>query len=577
MKARTTKSRAAREIERLKARLEEVQETLDAIRSGAVDAIVVHGAQGEQIFSMESADRSYQVLVEAMTEGAATLAKNGTILYCNNRFAEMLSCPLRRLMGASLKDFVDLRHLSTLEALLSEARKRDSKGEITLVTKTGKKLPAHLSVNSLKGKGGALEGALCLVATDLSDQKSNQEILSSERLARSILEQAGEAIVVCDEHERIIRVSEVARQLCGGNPLLQSFDEVFPLAIQASPEHPDVDRSVAALALRRKHFQDMSAIYLRFDGKRFDLLLSAGPLLGNRKRVLGCVITLTDVSRLKKVEANLQSAINVRDEFLVIASHELRTPLTSLQLQLQSAQRTIAGSPLYPLGEQVSRRLRLAAKQSTRLNSLIEGLLDVSRITQGSVVHKVERLDIVAAVRDIVERNRDAAERPGCTLEFVGKTLIEGNWDPEKLEQVVTNLISNAVKYGPGKPIVVTVDQKGRDVRIIVRDGGIGIAEADVKRIFKRFERAVSADNYGGFGLGLFIAHEIVEYYGGSIEVSSKLTEGSTFTVFLPKQRFRMSQSNCQARNKYPVDNSESGQTLGRDGILFKQNQKSQD
>ena len=147
-------SRRDNEVEVLKARLAESQAMLDAIRSGGVDAIVVNGPKGEQIFTLEGAERSYRVLVEAMTEGAARLATDGTILYCNGRFAQMLGRSLSRVIGIRLRTFVEPGQRKTLDALLSEGRKRDTRGEITLTATGRKPVPTYLSVNAMSSERG---------------------------------------------------------------------------------------------------------------------------------------------------------------------------------------------------------------------------------------------------------------------------------------------------------------------------------------------------------------------------------------------------------------------------------------
>lgn len=523
MAAKPRRPTQVAELAGLRAQLAEAQQTIDAIRSRAVDALVVNGPNGQQLVTLEAAERSYRVLVEAMTEGAATLAADGTILYCNVRFAQMLGMSLRRVIGASLRKYVESGHRPAFDALLSVGRKRDSKGEITLTASGDKAVPIYLSVNAMSAENSQHGLVLCLVATDLSDQKRNEEMLASERLARSVLEQATEAIVVCDMRQRIVRASEATHRLCGGNPLLQSFDEVFRLEVDHKP--------VADVAVGTAVIEGLAVRFLRADGQAFDLLLSAGPLLGEKKKVLGRIVTLTDVTRLKNVEADLQSAITARDEFLAIASHELRTPLTTLLLQVQSLQEIVQ-----PRGDaEVSRKLQVAERQTGQLNKLVDGLLDASRITTGRMKQVREKVDLAALARQVIDRCRPEALRAGCTLELKNGSRVMGSWDPAQLEQVLANLIGNAIKYGPSKPIHVTVEGTAGVARIRVHDHGIGIAAIDSKRIFECFERAVSPIHYGGLGLGLFVASRIVHAHGGTITVLSTKSKGSMFTVTLPK------------------------------------------
>jgi len=231
-----------------------------------------------------------------------------------------------------------------------------------------------------------------------------------------------------------------------------------------------------------------------------------------------------------------QEAVRRRDDFLSIAAHELKTPLTSLQLHLQGLLSQARQSPGRLSPERLSAKLESANHQTQRLGRLVNELLDISRIAQGQLLGSLEEVDLVQVVRGVVERSREALSRADCTLRFHTLPQLVGRWDALRLEQVVTNLLTNALKYGAGKPIEVTVEGDDTHARLCVRDEGIGIAEEDTARIFERFERAVSVQHYGGFGIGLWIVREIVQALGGTIEVRSTPGQGATFTVTLPRQ-----------------------------------------
>jgi signal transduction histidine kinase len=241
-----------------------------------------------------------------------------------------------------------------------------------------------------------------------------------------------------------------------------------------------------------------------------------------------------EVHKLEAVEAKLQDAVRVRDEFLSVASHELKTPLTPLTLQIDEFRRLLQKSPgadptLLPV-------LESAKRQTRRLSSLVEDLLDVSRITSRRLVLRLEQVDLCELVRETADRFRPQAESAHSQLVVKADGPMIGRWDRLRIDQVISNLLSNAIKYGLGKPITVRVERVDETARLIVRDEGIGIAAEHVGRIFGRFERAVSSRHYGGLGLGLYIARELVEVHGGCILVQSEAGAGSTFTVLLPLQ-----------------------------------------
>jgi signal transduction histidine kinase/CheY-like chemotaxis protein len=227
-----------------------------------------------------------------------------------------------------------------------------------------------------------------------------------------------------------------------------------------------------------------------------------------------------------------REAIQARDEFLSVASHELNTPLATLTLQLDE----ILLRAQHSERELPDRGVVLARRQVERLSRLVSNLLDVSRISSEQIQLRIAEVDLAATTREVLDQFAAELARAGCTIEVEASQPVVGLWDPLRIEQVIANLVSNACKYGAGKPIRVTVQGESRLARLSVRDHGIGIAPADRERIFERFERATSARHYGGLGLGLYITRQVVEAHGGTIQVASHAGAGSTFSVELPLQ-----------------------------------------
>jgi signal transduction histidine kinase len=230
----------------------------------------------------------------------------------------------------------------------------------------------------------------------------------------------------------------------------------------------------------------------------------------------------------------LERSLNARDDFLSIASHELKTPITSLKLQLQMLQKTAALGKVD--SQEVATKLGVSTNQINRLTDLIENLLDVTRVRGGKFDLKSEELDLTQVVEKVVSSLQDQAKSFGSVIEVkVGGPSI-GHWDRVRVEQIITNLVTNAIKYGGKKPILVEAGSVDSNFVLRVTDRGIGISKSDQNRIFGRFERAASAKNFGGLGLGLYITKLIVEAHGGTIDVESEPGKGSVFTVILPKR-----------------------------------------
>ncbi len=229
-----------------------------------------------------------------------------------------------------------------------------------------------------------------------------------------------------------------------------------------------------------------------------------------------------------------QEAVRLREEFLSVASHELHTPLTPLSLHLQTLQRALAATREGGAATHLIPKVDKALGQVKRLSQLVDDLLDVSRLTAGRLRLQLEEVDLVELTRELIERFSEQASTAGCQLLVTNEGPTVGHWDRTRLDQVLTNLTTNALKYGMGKPVELHVGSSGGRARWSIRDHGIGIAAKDRERIFGRFERAVSTRQYGGLGLGLYISRAIVQALGGDIHVESQPGAGALFIVELP-------------------------------------------
>lgn len=240
-----------------------------------------------------------------------------------------------------------------------------------------------------------------------------------------------------------------------------------------------------------------------------------------RRRLLG---------RERSARAEAERAVRLREEFLAVVSHELRTPLTPLELGLEAMLRSV------PPGDPLRQRVERAKRQSGRLVRLVESLLDASRLAAGRLELELEAFDCKLLAREILDQAREEAERVGSALSLHAEGPTDGRWDRAQLGHALANLVANALKYGAGGPVALSLAGDAERLTITCSDEGIGIEPALLLAIFERFERAAPVRNYGGLGLGLYVAREIARAHGGDISVVSTPGEGSTFTLVLPRR-----------------------------------------
>jgi signal transduction histidine kinase len=271
------------------------------------------------------------------------------------------------------------------------------------------------------------------------------------------------------------------------------------------------------------------------------VLLSAEPGKRYDPKITALVddLVLRIAASLDNAQLYLDSlrSVRQRDEFLAIASHELRTPLTSLSMQMQVVSRLVENDRLKDMPRhKLSQMLYHEKRELDRFTSLVQNLVDVSRIAVGGLRLKLASppLKLSDLVERVLQRLHSYLSTAGYEVVRDLDNSIEGRWDESRIEQVVTNLLTNAIRYGRSRPITVRSWKAGLVANLTVADEGVGIDLVNQKRIFERFERASEVNEHGGFGLGLYITKEIVAAHGGEISVTSEPNKGSTFQVCLP-------------------------------------------
>lgn len=484
-------------------------------------------------------EETLKSLVNAVEDCAIVMLDHeGRVATWNSGAARILGWRESEILGQHASTFhtPEDRASGKVQRLLYDASVgRRAEDEGWRIRKDGSRFWADEVITRVCDEKGQLRGFAKVTRDRTERRRSELQLRESEERFRLLVENVVDyAIFMLDPSGCVLTWNAGAERLegYGAREIVGRHYATF---------YPDEDgrsrcERELLLAAKEGRFAD-EGWRIKKDGTRFWANVAITALRDTKGELRGFANVTRDLTVSRHAEeerirlAQAEEAIRLRDEFLSIASHELRTPLTALHLQLQNL-RERCGS----LDTQVVAKIERATQSSNRLGDLIDVLLDVSRVVGGQLCLERRPFDLTEAVRELGERFRHAVESARCALVVEGEAGVVGEWDRTRIEQVLTNLLSNALKYGAGRPVRITVRGDETSARVEVCDQGPGVPEADRARIFRRFERAVSFRNYGGLGLGLYMAREIVEAHGGTIAVTAGDARGATFVVTLPRR-----------------------------------------
>ena len=551
-----------RENEILRRRLDEVDAEVRAIRAGEVDAVLVEG-EHEQVYTLETADNPYRLLVAQVRQAAVTLTQEGVIVSSNRRFGELLGPSAPALRGRLLSEFVSEESKPTLERMLRDGCSEELQDSMTLVGSDGTLSTVYLGVRPIRE--GAL--GLCLMLTDLTEQRHYEELQRTQDALRASEERYRYLFESIDQGFCVIQV------LCDDDdhPIDYRFIETNPSFENQTGMQEVIGRTMRELRPNHEDywFQTYGDVALTGTSTRFQARAAslnrwydvfAFRVGDPRERKVA--ILFNDISAQRQTEEALREADRRKDEFLATLAHELRNPLAPIRNAVQILQ---AKGPPTP---ELQWARGVIDRQVMVMARLLEDLLDISRISRQRLELRTELLTLTSLVDAALETSRPVIEAAGHELTVSVPTApLRLMGDPVRLEQVLSNLLNNAAKYteSPGH-IFLTAAQDGKDVVISVRDNGIGIEQAMVPDLFRIFSQQQGAHGrtQDGLGIGLSLVKGLVELHGGSVSARSDGPgTGSEFTVRLPLA------AGASLSDAEPVESDDLQQSRARYRILI--------
>ena len=466
-------------------------------------------------------------VIDSSDDAIVTKDLKGVVTSWNGAAEKMFGYSASEMIGQSIRLIIPPELQAEEDYVLGQIGRGDRVDHYETVrqAKNGRRVDISLTVSPIRNTQGTVVGA-SKIARDITDEKRLESLLFA------VVNNSDDHIVTTNLEGIITSWNGGAEKMFGysaSEAIGQSIRLIIPRDFQAEED------CVLDQIRRGERVNHYETVRQAKDGRRLYVSLTVSPIRDARGVVVGVSKIARNITEKKQLEleresarAQLVEALAARDEFIAVAAHELRNPINVMVLlgqvlnQMSNESATSAGRKLIDKSQ----------AQLTRLSSLVDRLLDVTQIRSGKFNLRYETFDLISLIREVI--SRFTVENPALRISLQHERHIEGAWDRLRIDQVVTNLISNAIKYGGQKPIVIHAPADHEWAMITIRDEGIGISPENLDRIFVRFERITAPPTSQGLGLGLWITKQIVEAHGGSVMAESELGNGSTFTVRLP-------------------------------------------
>jgi PAS domain S-box-containing protein len=533
------------ENENLRIRLQEAEDTVSAIRAGEVDALVVQGPKGEQVFTLTGQEQTYRLLVQTMHEAGIMTTPQGLILYCNDKFSEMLHYPIEEIIGKPIDDFVQKDNQKSICALIVGAQVKPMRKRIVFSASDGTLVPARVSANMFNQAGTV---NICMVAADLTEIEASEEVIKqineqkealrlSHQKYQHLVEGSNSIILIYDRDFNIEFINEFGTRFLGYEPdeILgeNAIDKIIP------SQDSNGDNFLPQLEdFKNNPEKYISNIHqtLCKDGSLVWISWANKPIYDKDGNLQEILAVGNDISKMKQAEENLKNAKEDLErsnkdleQFAYIISHDLREPLRAITGYIELLRQRYSEK----LDGKGFEYIQSALDGAKRLNELLTGLLNYSKVNINSKatlpvpVESALKNAIANLSKTILETNAQITYDQLPNIKVCGMQLV----------QLFLNLINNAIKYRNSEipKIHISCQKNDKYWQFSVKDNGIGIDKKYFNRIFMVFQRIHSEDRFPGRGIGLSICKKIIERNDGKIWVESELGKGSTFYFTLPE------------------------------------------
>jgi PAS domain S-box-containing protein len=537
-------------IRSLQEELAEKTQTLEAIQSGEVDAIVVSTEEGEQVFTLKGAEEPYRILFEQMNEGALTISWDLGILYCNQSFAESMKTPMERIIGANMEIFIHPSKRSVFKKMLKQSANGPVRDDLVFESSDGSQVPMQLSINHLWMTGSE---TYCIVATDLTERIRTQEALrrANDELDKRVRERTKELGESESKYrgmfEAVQEVFYIDRPIYDqeGNIIDWVFEDMNTagsdfLGLRSAEEGRGKRGSEVLgqdiipfyLPMMEEVWRSGKAIKYQYTSPYADREILAS-YVASGERIMIAQMDITDIKKVQKdleINAKKLQRSNVElQQFAYVASHDMQEPLRMVISYLTLLDRYYRGR----LDQDAQDFIKYAMDGGKRMKELIDDLLAYSRVD--TVVKEFTLVEMNDLVEKTIELLKLPIEESGAIISIDPLPSIFA--DESQIGQVIQNLVSNAIKFRREKcPEVQISASEGKEFwTFAVKDNGIGLKMEYSDKIFQMFQRLQNGDEFQGSGVGLAITKKIVERHGGRIWVESEEGKGTTFFFTIPK------------------------------------------